>query len=79
VEWFLNRPDKVDAKATLAEILKVKTAVNQAGGEITGTALKALFSHKSPDQRAEIATRAGLKVRKTPSGKGGPALVFWSW
>jgi Protein of unknown function (DUF3987)/Toprim-like len=80
VQWFLTQPGKVDAKAALDDIMKVKTAVNQADGRLSGTALSKLFSHKTAEQRVDIATRAGLKLRKQfVSDKGGKPADVWTF
>jgi hypothetical protein len=79
VKWFLDSSSTKTGNTTLEDILKVKTATNASGGILTGTQLAKLFSRKTLDERNELATRAGLKMRKIAADKTGPATSQWSW
>jgi hypothetical protein len=79
VRWFLNQPSKNSAGPDRQEISRLREAVNAAGGSLSGTQLTKLFSHKSADERNQLATQAGLKLRRTQTeGRGSPAQV-WTW
>jgi hypothetical protein len=80
VAWFLSQPIKIDARAGYEDIVKARTAANQNGGQLTGTQVAVLFSNKSSEQRAEILSRAGFKLRKGVVGeKGGRPSDVWHW
>ncbi|MGB2590961.1 MAG: DnaB-like helicase N-terminal domain-containing protein [Candidatus Acidiferrum sp.] len=79
IAWFLDRPMKIDARVAMDEVAKFRTDMNKHGGQMTGRQLAALFSHKTPEQRMEIASRAGGKIRSRPSAKGGRPADVWSW
>jgi hypothetical protein len=70
---------KIDAKAGHEEIIKFRTAMNKNDGRLTGRQLAALFSHKNAEQRMEIASRAGGKIRSLPGTKGGNKGEVWTW
>lgn len=80
VRWFLSRPAEGKASRNSEEIARIKIAVNQGGGMITASQLTQLFSHKTAEQRIEIASRAGLKLRRGERGdKSGRPVDRWTW
>jgi DnaB-like helicase N terminal domain/Protein of unknown function (DUF3987) len=79
IQWFLDRPLKIDAKAGQEDIIKFRAAMNANGGRLSGRQLAALFSHKNAEQRNEIASRAGGKIRSLVGAKGGNKSEDWTW
>lgn len=80
VAWFLSRSVATGPKASYDDIQKVRNLVNSEGGRITSTQLCRLFPHKTADERVEIASRTGLKLRKAEAGKnGGRPADLWAW
>jgi hypothetical protein len=80
VAWFLSQPIQIDAKGSYEDVVRVRSLANKEGGRITATQLTKLFSHKTAEQRLEIASRAGLKLRKDDrSEKSGRPVDVWTW
>ena len=79
IAWFLNRPMKIDAKAAHDDIIQFRTAMNKGDGRLTGRQLAALFSHKNAEQRLEIASRCGGKLRSLPGARNGNKGEVWTW
>jgi hypothetical protein len=79
VEWYLQTT--ADGMGTShVDVIKARIEANRNGGRLSGTELYRLFSHRTSDQRIEIASRAGLKLRKQPVGeKGGKPPEIWTF
>jgi hypothetical protein len=79
IQWFLDQPKELSTEIAWEDVLKVRTAVNSNGERLAQEQLCKLFSHKTSEERARIASRAGLKLRQgKATGKGKPPH-FWTW
>jgi hypothetical protein len=79
IDWFLKRPARIKRNEEFEIFTKIRLAANKSGGQLTGKELHDVLSHYSPEQRAELATRAGLKFRRIKNENRGRSLEVWTW
>lgn len=79
IEWFLAGHTQACQNAKRDDITKIRLAINQNGGQLTGEQLYKLFSNKTDNERIAIATAAGLKQRTISTGKRGKPATIWTW